>query len=212
MCAGQQMKVAACLVFVVMGTGFGTGAHAQTQRSGSDTARVTQQLQQLSAERIKLQQQNAELQRQLDGLKSQAAGSGAAEARLGAQARQLQADSERLRSESAATTATLDKTRGQLQELVAKYRDLAQTLREVEADRNSQHDVLAVNRRQLDSCSGNNAQLYEIGSGILDRLEERGLWSALKDKEAFTRLSRTRLENLADDYRARISALRLSGK
>ncbi|MGC3981041.1 MAG: hypothetical protein QM808_07280 [Steroidobacteraceae bacterium] len=38
------------------------------------------------------------------------------------------------------------------------------------------------------------------------------MWSALTTKEPFTKISRSRLENLVDEYRYRIDELKLGSK
>lgn len=191
--------------------GLGGQVVAQTQRSGSDNARLMQQLQQLTSDRARLQQDNAELQRRLGEQKGMVAGAGAEQARQGARVHRLQAENERLQASEAAASAALEKSRTQLQELVGRYRELAQTLRDTESERSGLQGSLQAARTGLDSCADRNAKLYLLGVDILDRLESRGFWSAVKDREAFTRLSRTRLENLVDDYRDRLQALRLAG-
>ncbi len=46
-------------------------------------------------------------------------------------------------------------------------------------------------------------QLYEITNDVLDRYEHVGLFTKATAAEPFTRITRTRIENLVDEYRAR---------
>jgi multidrug efflux pump subunit AcrA (membrane-fusion protein) len=48
-----------------------------------------------------------------------------------------------------------------------------------------------------------NLQLFEIGNEVLNRYEHVGLFTKVSALEPFTRLTRTRIDNLVDEYRAR---------
>ena len=53
-----------------------------------------------------------------------------------------------------------------------------------------------------------NLQLYEISNEVLNRYEHVGLFTKVSATEPFTRITRTRIENLVDEYRARAQELR----
>ena len=96
-----------------------------------------------------------------------------------------------------------------MQELVTKFREMAGTLREVETERGAFKSQLAARERDYKVCVDRNIGLYEINNEILGRMEERGFWSKVAEREPFTRLKRTQIENLIDDYRYRVEELRL---
>ncbi len=52
-------------------------------------------------------------------------------------------------------------------------------------------------------------QLYELNRDILDRYERVGLFTKVSASEPFTKITRTRLENLVDEYRQRAQELRV---
>jgi ribosomal protein S19E (S16A) len=52
-------------------------------------------------------------------------------------------------------------------------------------------------------------QLYEINREILNRYEHVGLFTKVSADEPFTKITRTRLENLADEYRQRAQELQV---
>ncbi len=56
--------------------------------------------------------------------------------------------------------------------------------------------------QELKVCTDHNSKLYSLNEEVLVKLEQQGFWSALLRQEPFTRLKRTELENLADNYRA----------
>jgi hypothetical protein len=99
-----------------------------------------------------------------------------------------------------------------MQELVVKFRETAGVLQEVETDRDQLRAQASTQERDLKTCVDRNAGLYLLNDEILRNLENRGVWSSLTDKEPFTRISRTRLENLIDDYRYRVEELRVKDK
>lgn len=186
-----------------------TGVQAQVQRSGDPNARVAQQLQQLSSEKVALQAENNKLKQELEQAKAQLQKSSSAAKELENRNRVLQASAGRGNAANQQTEEQLEKTRAQMQELVTKFRETVQTLREVETDRATVKSQLATRERDYKVCVDRNVGLYEINNEVLDRMEDRGFWSQLTEREPFTRLKRTQLENLIDDYRYRVDELRL---
>lgn len=183
-------------------------ASAQTQRSGNDTARVMAQLQQLTAEKSQLSTENERLKKELEDLKAQLGKASSAQSAAEQRARKLEGNTR----DSAAlqeSNDALSKARAQTQELVGKFRETAQQLKDVESDRSEVRSQLTLRERELKTCVDRNAQLYIVTDEILGRMESRGSWQSLKDKEPFTQLSRTRLENLIEDYRYRVDELRI---
>lgn len=185
-------------------------AHAQVQRSGSDTARVQQQLQLLSAEREQLRAENETMKKEIEALKASTAELTAANAKLQARSRQLEgAGSAATRNANAETTKELEAQRAQMQQLVTKFRETAQTLRDVETERDALRASQGTMKRDLSGCVDKNAQMYLVSTEILDRLTKKGGWNSAAELDVFTQLSRTRLENLAEDYRYRIDELKV---
>jgi len=199
----------AAAAFALACAGLCSPALAQTERTGNAEARINQQLQQLSNERAALQSENARLKQDLDKVRKDldkvTAGQTAAENR----SRSLQASASRDEAASRQTQQQLEQTRAQMQELVTKFRETAQTLREVEADRASLKSQVSTREREFKTCVDRNAGLYNLNVEVLEHMENRGFWSAVSGHEPFTKLKRTELENLIDDYRYRADELRL---
>jgi len=183
-------------------------AHAQTERSGSADARVMQQVQQLSAERAQLKGDNDRLKKELDAAKQQLTKLQSEQAGLKQKADAAAVALQRSAASGDTATSELEKTRAQMQELIAKFRETAQSLREVETDRSQSRGELSAKQRELTVCIDRNAEMYSLTSEVLDRLAKRGSFSAFADHEPFTQLSRTRLDNLIEDYRYRVDELR----
>lgn len=184
-------------------------ALAQTQRSGGADARVAQQLQQLAGERTALQSENAKLKQDLERVQKELDKATAGKSALEGRARTLEASAGRGEASAKQSQEELERTRAQMQELITKFRETAQALRDVEVDRTQAKTQLAVHERELKTCIDRNAGLYNLNTEVLDRMANRGLWSALSEREPFTKLKRIELENLIDDYKYRADELRL---
>lgn len=188
-------------------------AHGQTQRSGGDgAARAMQQLQQATADKARLQQENESLKKELETAKSKLAALSVEQGKLQQRARELETGGTRRDAESRNNAQELERTRSQMQELVTRFRETVQNLKEVETDRNALKAEKEAHAATLERCVDKNAQLFLLGNEMLDQYGKFGVWTAVKSKEAFTTLTRTRLENLADEYRDRIEVLRIRDK
>jgi chromosome segregation ATPase len=185
---------------------------AQTERSGNADARVMQQMQQLSAERVALKAENDRLKLELEQAKAELSKASAGKAAIENRARSLEANASRGDASAKQAQEQLERTRGQMQELVVKFRETAQTLRDVETERAGLKSQLALREREQKVCVDRNVGLYQLNSEILDRMENRGFWSSLAEREPFTRLKRVELENLIEDYRYRAQELQLESQ
>ncbi|HWK51319.1 MAG TPA: hypothetical protein VNR40_15600 [Steroidobacter sp.] len=184
-------------------------AQAQVQRSGNADARVAQQLQQLSSEKSALQAENNKLKQELEQAKAQLQKYTAVTKDLETRNKALLAAAGKGNTASQQVEEQLERSRVQNQELVGKFRETVQALRDVEAERTTIKSQLTAKERDYKVCVDRNVGLYEINDEILDRMEDRGFWSQMTEREPFTRIQRTRLENLIDDYRYRADELRL---
>lgn len=189
-------------------------AHAQTQRSGGgESQRIMQQYQQVAAEKTALQTQVAQMKKDLDGatselaavkkerdaLKARAAGSSAAAAQQVAQAN--------VSKEAAEKSLELNKQR--TAELVDRFKETIGTLKAVESDRDQLRRNLDELNVKYDKCAENNEQLYQIGSTVLDRYAHVGFFTKAAAVEPFTRITRTRIDNLVVETREHAEELRL---
>jgi chromosome segregation ATPase len=183
-------------------------AYAQVQRSGGGEAqKFMQQYQQVSAEKTALQAQLAQMKKDLDAANAELATvkkeRDAAKARVGVSPVAIaQANSSK---EAAERNLELSKQR--MMELVGRFRETATSLKDAEADRAKLRKDLAERNSAFDACAVNNMQLYELNRDILDRYEHVGLFTKVSASEPFTKITRTRLENLVDEYRQRAQEL-----
>lgn len=185
---------------------------AQTARGGGESQRFMQQYQQLAGEKTALEAQVASLKHDLD----------AARTELGT----LKKEHDALKARTAATGASLaqlsaakdaaekstEQTKAQMSELVTHFRETANNLKQVETDREQLRGQLRERSAAYDRCATSNQSLYELNASILNRYEHVGLFTRVGASEPFTRITRARMENLADETRAHALELREMSK
>lgn len=187
-----------------------TAVRAQTQRSGGGEAqKFMQQYQQLAAEKTALQAQVAQMKKDLDAANAELAAvkkeRDVAKAHTGVSpAAVAQATSAKESAER-----NLEQSKQRMGELVARFRETATNLKDVEADRNTLRRELGERNGAFDKCAEDNLQLFELSSEVLKRYEHVGLFTKVSAGEPFTQLTRTRLENLVDEYRIKAQELRV---
>jgi uncharacterized protein (DUF3084 family) len=104
---------------------------------------------------------------------------------------------------------SLERTKQQTAELVDRFKETIATLKGVESDRASvQKENNALNA-EFDKCAGDNVELYDISNAVLDRYDHVGLFTKVSTAEPFTRITRTRIDNLVVEYRQRAEAARV---
>ena len=189
---------------------FAPAAQAQTQRSGGgESQKILQQYQQLAAEKTSLQTQLAQMKKDLDAAKADAAAMKKERDALkqrsgGSSAALTQAATAKIAAEQA-----LEQSKQRMTELVSRFRETTQNLKEVETDRSTARRELNEHNLAFDTCAENNLQLHEITNEVLDRYAKVGLFTKAGAAEPFTRITRTRIDNLVDEYRTRALELRV---
>lgn len=180
---------------------------AQVERSGGgESQKIMQQYQQLAAEKTSLQGQLAQMKKDLDTAKSDLAAMKKERDALKGQAGTAAAATERIAQLSASKESadkSLELYKQRLNELVDRFRETAMNLKEVEGDRGNLRKELSERNAAFDKCAENNLQLFEISKEVLDRYEHVGLFAKAAASEPFAQITRTRIENLVDEYRAR---------
>jgi chromosome segregation ATPase len=204
------MKIICCLTIVALA--LSAPVNAQTQRSGDANARAMQQLQQLSSEHAQLKSDNDKLKQEVESLKKQLSAATTGQSLLQQKLKVAESSAARDAGSSQQNAESLEKMRGQMQELITRFRDTAQSLKDVETDRNAARGRLQARDRELTQCIDRNVGLYQLNTEVLDHFEKKGVFSSLAEKEPFTQIQRTRLENLIDGYKERAADLRTDAK
>jgi len=204
-----------CSVWLAAGTLFvlAAAANAQTARTGGGaSAQLLQQMQQLASERTTLQAENAQMKKELDGLRKERDALKDTLKKAQQVDGRVKAGEEALARTAAQRESTeqeLKQTKERMQELIAKFRETIQTMREIETERSTATQTLAAREHDLKVCFDHNAALYKLNEEVLNRLEHQATWSRMATIEPFTKIKRAQLENLVDDYKARADDQRL---
>lgn len=177
--------------------------------SGGQSALMIQQLSaeksQLQNENVKLKNDNKKLNDELKKLKKQYESKSKSAGRSEAALSQSQAINNQL-------TERMTQFRGRMDELVSKFRETATTLKKSEQDNRKLSQEVTRYESELNLCAKNNIELSNIGYEVLDKYENKGMFSSLAQAEKFTGLKRVQIENLVEDYRYMIEDLEYQAK
>lgn len=206
----KQLYIATAVIAASM-LSIHISAVAQVQRSGGGEAqKFMQQYQQIAAEKAGLQAQLEQMKKELDISKADLATTKKERDALKAHVSGAPvAQMAQLTMSKEAAEKSLEQSKQHMNELVGHFREMANNLKEVEADRTKLRKDLDERNAIFDKCAANNLELYEINGEILDRYEHVGLFTKVSSAEPFTRITRTRIENLVDEYRERAQQLRV---
>lgn len=196
-------------VLSVVLVGFAATAAAQQARDDGGSARLQAMVVTLTTEKTQLQAENKDVKGKLDAanaeLKTLREQKASLERRVAATEMSLtQSNTTNTRSTEQAAQA-----RSRMDEIVAKFRETIETLSQTELERNTLRDTLAGREGTLKQCVANNDKLFATGVEILDRYEQKGCFSSLRENEPFTQNKRVQLQNLVDEYRWQLEDQRL---
>ena len=189
-------------------------AAAQVERSGGGgaNAALLQQYQQAVAERSQLQADNAKLKKSADDLKKQLDSANQQLAALKTGSTHGQAALTAALHENETAAKNQQDLKNKLQELVGNYRQTITTLHGVETERTQLQQQVTQDKTTFDRCAAANFALFQINGEILDRYEHQGAFTYMARAEPFTRLKRTQIQNLVDEYKERAEALRVQSQ
>jgi chromosome segregation ATPase len=188
--------------------------HAQAPRSGGggEAQKFMQQYQQISDEKAALQAQLEQSKKDLQSAQTELATVKKERDALKSRAGGSQAELAQLTAGKESAEKSLEQYKQKMTELVGRFREAAVNLRDVEADRTRLQNDLKDRTTALDKCSVDNLSLFEINKEILDRYEHVGLFTRVSSNEPFTRITRTRIDNLVEEYRERALQYRAAQK
>jgi chromosome segregation ATPase len=170
-----------------------------------------QQYQQLAAEKSALQAQVTQMKKDLDSAQTDLAAAKKERDALKARSSVMTAAAAQLAQSNEARQATeksLEQYKQRMAELVERFKETIAQLKGVESARAQLQQDNGALSAAFDKCADNNLQLYEISNAVLDRYEHVGLFTKVGTAEPFTKITRTRIDNLVDEYRARAEELR----
>jgi chromosome segregation ATPase len=195
-------------MLMLMGCSLAWGEAAR-RGGGEETARLQMMLQQLNSEKTALAAENARLKKELEGeraklekLESEATTS---RQKLGA----TSSDLATARARGDAVQRSFDTLKSRFEELVAQYRKTVDVMRELEVERDRLSTLAADYDVRVATCERNNDALYKAAGELIELYEKKGFMSVLAQREPVTKLKRTQIENLMDEYRQLADDMRL---
>jgi len=191
------------LLMMIMISGMTGNAFAAMQRGqagGQDdgSARLQQMMRKLALERDRLRKENAVMTKDLADLNK---------------------DHEKLISKQKKTKAKLTRAEkmntkykervnlygGKLRELIPRLRTTLITLGQAKTTINDQSSELL-------TCMNYNIKLFDAGTDMLGKYEDKGVWDALAQAEPLTQLKQVEIENVIEDYRYKMLDLQVLSK
>ena len=178
-----------CFFILASGSSFAV-APRDGGSSGGAAGQAQLMMQQLGAEKARLTSENARLKQKLKKL----------EAAL--EENEKKADQSQKKSQN--LNHLLGKERVKVNELVVKFRETIENLRVTERERNELNAKVQYLSAEMNTCSGKNVELANLGYELLDHYENKGMFSAMIQGEPFTQVKRVQIENLVEDYQYKI--------
>lgn len=157
-------------------------------------------IQQLAAERTRLNAENAKLKSQIKTLEEELEKATSENEQMTSQ---LGSTEKQLSTKAALSDALrerLENAKLKMEELIAKFRETIANLRNLEDQNEQRRQTIARLEKQLNTCAANNVELSKLGFELLDSYQNKGFWDRAGQKEPFTQIKRVRIENLVDDY------------
>jgi chromosome segregation ATPase len=109
----------------------------------------------------------------------------------------------------AGLTSQLENARHQLAALSAKQAETAKMLNERETLLKRVQSDLDASRAAGSSCEAKNLKMYEYSQELARRYENKGVWTAMRQKEPVTGIGGVGMENLLQEYREKAASQRV---
>jgi len=204
----RRMAMVAALVMALCAWAPGSAQTAGGVDPAQALARAQQLLRQVAQQKVQLETENARLKAEAAGLEKKLGRAAAEAERLADDLAASQRDNERTGARLERTGARLEKTEAALREAVDRYRETAADLRETEAARRQLEAELAATRDELENAENKNVALYQANVELLEHYHDKGAWDAILQAEPLTGLKQVQIENVLEEYRYKLDALR----
>jgi len=194
--------------WLVLGS-FAVAASATAADNAGD-ARLRDQLRQTTMQLRQLQDDNAAMKAKIDS--GQCGATAAAPKADADDVAKLKKELQQAQAHVAALQKQVDAQEASIATWKKSYEDVTNTARAktIEAQRLDQQAQQASAETQrttatLQSCVSHNAELVKVADELVIRYKEKGVWSALRDKEPVLGVSHVEFEKIAQEYRGRIA-------
>jgi chromosome segregation ATPase len=114
-----------------------------------------------------------------------------------------------LTSKATEQETTINQMKDSLAKWKAAYEQISAGVQKLKTERDKALSETIITKREVADRETKNLQLYRLANEILTRYEKFGLGDALAAREPFTGITRTKLENLVQDYSDKIADARV---
>ncbi len=194
----MNIKLIYCAIGIVLFLQTQT-VFSSSPRDGSNS-QAQALIQQLGAERTRLNAENAKLKSQIKTLEQELEKATSENEQMTSQLGSTEKQLSNKAALSDALRERLENAKLKMEELIAKFRETIANLRTVEDENEQRRQTIARLEKQLNTCATNNVELSKLGFELLDSYQSKGFWDRAGQKEPFTQIKRVRIENLVDDY------------
>ncbi|HUN55815.1 MAG TPA: hypothetical protein VMU29_11725 [Smithella sp.] len=95
-------------------------------------------------------------------------------------------------------------------QIVQHGKDLERDLKKVKGEKDTLQAQLKKTNQKLSSCEVNNANLCVIGGELVKAYKNKGITTAILEKEPLTQIKKVELEQLTQKYRENIEQLKIN--
>ncbi|HET8870474.1 MAG TPA: hypothetical protein VFM48_08515 [Aquabacterium sp.] len=203
----QLSRLGALMIFLVVAGS--SPAHAG-DREQEQVHRLKLQLRQMQQQQSEAEAQlaadKAALTTTADAAKQEAHASKAVAAQASKRVSALNSELQSVREEKSKLVDQVAQLQKQLEEQKQAWQTYKDDTLAKSLEQKSQYETL---RTRYQQCRQDNVQLYDLGSELLTRYENKGLGEVLSAKEPFVQLGRVKLENFAAQYRDKLDVARV---
>ena len=181
---------------------------AQAVAAEGPDERLRAQLRQTTLELRAAQEQLSSLKAENEALKAASTATPAKAATAEVDSRALaiaQSRAAGAAAEAAALKAQVEADRAALAKWEAAYKEAAEVARSRDGELRRLSEINASATTYGRDCATRNRELVDLGLELLDAYRNKGVWSALAEREPLTGLARVKLENAAQDYAGKIA-------
>jgi len=190
-----------------------SSAAAATPRDGDSSAgdaRLRMLLQQATAQVSQLQSKNASLESELQQVQDQLDELKKDKASVDNSLKSKQREAATLARKGEQYQEQNQMLRTRLTELADQYRELADGLKVSEERRAELRSLARDYDLRVVACEKNNESLYTISMELIEKYENKGMFTSLLQREPLTKLKRVQIENMLDEYAYLVEQMRIN--
>ncbi|MDX1811772.1 MAG: hypothetical protein R3240_07495 [Gammaproteobacteria bacterium] len=167
--------------------------------AGDQTVKKMQyMLRQISAEKDAALAEVAKLKKEVEKLEKTVRKSDKKSSSQGKKIERLETTIAKYKENNDAMRERILKDREKSLEMVDKFRETVGVLRQLEKDKSALNASLTDTQKNLDTCSKENKNMYQVNSELVKAYRNKGVFDALLEKEPFTGIKKVETEMAAE--------------